>query len=106
MKSYCTSYEKVPYQREYFPPSLDIVYFVRTGSYLPREKKFFTCRCQADAYVEKVIDEASEDLNEIEILSSIQIIAINANKLSDYKRYFQESDWQPRFEYEDDEIYI
>lgn len=106
MKSHCKNYVKGPYQREYFPPSLDIVYFVRTGSYLPREKRFFTCRCQADAFVAQVIDEASEELSEIEILSSIQIIAINANKRSDYKRYFQESDWQPRFEYNDNEIYI
>lgn len=72
-----------------------ILYHVRTGSYLPRCKKLFDCRCKAKDHVREILNMRDPSLKKDEIRSSIAITLIDTEKLPEYESLFKESELRP-----------
>lgn len=67
---------------------MSIIYHVKTSNYLPKTKKFFKCRCNALDYIKNLLDKCEDNLDKTQMRTSIVLLAINENKLPDYKKLF------------------
>jgi len=81
-----------------------IVYFVRTGSYLPKSKQYFDCRCKALNYIQEIIEKHATDLDEDHLDCSIDLISIDEEKLPNHRKYYIERSLQPAPLKKDDAI--
>lgn len=84
---------------------MSLIYFVSTGNYLHRSKKFFDCFCQVIDHLTNIIDMSDDDLEMEDINQSYNIIRIDKEKCPDYGRlYFEKELQQPARKKADDKI--
>lgn len=84
---------------------MSLIYFVSTGNYLHKSKKFFDCFCEAIDHLKKIIDMAPSDLEPTDIEISYQLLRLDNEKCPDYGKVYKEMEIkQPGRKKSDDKI--
>lgn len=76
---------------------MSYVYQVMTGTYLPRSKKIFDCRCKAINHIKAILDLADKKLDINEIAACVRLTCIDDQKFPEYRKMFTESELSSPF---------
>ena len=74
---------------------MPLEYYVKTGIYLPRTKKFFSCFCEAKKHIRSILAMRAVGLTARDCDKSIRVIRIDTEKMPDYRKIFEERDIEP-----------
>lgn len=71
---------------------MTIMYHVTTRGHLHLSKKLFDCRCNAIAYIKKIIGMHPRKLTREQLNESIQVTRLDDETLPEYRSLYLESD--------------